>query len=246
MNEQSLERVNAFLASAAHGTEVGSLLSVTPAEIGRDLGFPDPLTTARAVRALIARKRLEPAQGSYRLLDITPVAPGEKESVGRAPRSSRTSAAPKRRAANVESAAARYSDLGRAVVDRLVDLGREVAELRAGLRTAREESRGSRQAQIDAEQRARGLAEKVRELEARAEMAESNLRTLLATARAKSAEEPGRDARVTDTEMEAILGVLKGDDRATAGGSLQPPSNAGDTGSPGTSRPESSAESSQG
>jgi hypothetical protein len=37
-------------------------------------------------------------------------------------------------------------------------------------------------------------------------MAESNLRTLLAAARAT-----GREVPVGDTEMEAILGVLKGD-----------------------------------
>ena len=36
-------------------------------------------------------------------------------------------------------------------------------------------------------------------------MAESNLRTLLAAAKGA-----GRDAPVGDTEMEAILGVLKG------------------------------------
>ena len=38
-------------------------------------------------------------------------------------------------------------------------------------------------------------------------MAESNLRTLLAAARAKDVP---NDAKVSDTEMEAILGVLKG------------------------------------
>ena len=47
---------------------------------------------------------------------------------------------------------------------------------------------------------------KVKELEARAEMAETNLRTLLAAARGT-----GRDATLGDTEMEAILGVLKGE-----------------------------------
>ena len=41
-------------------------------------------------------------------------------------------------------------------------------------------------------------------------MAESNLRTPLATARANDVDETSRDARVSDTEMEAILGVLKG------------------------------------
>ena len=216
VNEQSLDRVNAFLAAAARRTPVGDVMSVTPAEIGRELGFPDALSTARAVRALIARRRLEPAQGSYRLLDAKPVDAAEKESIGRRPRTARQprpASAP--RAASGSSA--RYSDFGRAVVDRLVDVGREAAEMRAALRTAREEARESRQARDEAEGRARTLAEKVRELEARAEMAESNLRTLLATARAKNADDPTRDAKVSDTEMEAILGVLKGDDEALEG-----------------------------
>ena len=78
--------------------------------------------------------------------------------------------------------------------------------MRAGLRTAREESRESRQARDDAEQRARTLAERVRELEARAEMAEVNLRTVLASARAKDIVKQGA---VSDSEMEAILGILK-------------------------------------
>lgn len=222
VNEQSLDRVNAFLAEAARRTQAGEVMSVTPAEIGRELGFPDALSTARAVRALIARRRLEPALGSYRLLDATPVDAGERESVSRparAPRRARATAT-----AEPASGGVNYSDFGRAVVDRLVELGREAAEMRAGLRAAREETRSSRQARDEAEGRARVLAEKVRELEARAEMAESNLRTMLATVRAKNAEDPARDAKVSDSEMEAILGVLKGDD--TPG-----------TGSPETSEP---------
>ena len=175
-----LDRVNAFLAAAADRTAVGEVMRVTPAEIGRELGFPDALSTARAVRALIARKRLEPAQGSYRLLDARPVDPGEKESIGRRPRVPRARADPTSR---MGSGSARYSDFGRAVVDRLIDVGREAAEMRAALRTAREEARDARQARDEAEGRARTLAEKVRELEARAEMAESNLRTMLATRR---------------------------------------------------------------
>jgi hypothetical protein len=215
MNEQSLERVNAFLAAAAARTEVGAVLDVTPAEIGRELGFPDALSTARAVRALIARKRLEAAMGSYRLLDARPVEPDEKEAVGRRPRKagrSRAAAGPGRRAGG----SAAYSDFGRAAVDRLVELGREAAELRAALRTAREEARGARQARDEAEARARSLTDKVRDLEARAEMAESNLRTLLATVRSK---ETARDAPVSDSEMEAILGVLKGGEEAAVDGS---------------------------
>ena len=214
MNQQSLDRVNAFLAAAAQRTPLGEVMGVTPAEIGRELGFPDALSTARAVRALIARKRLEPAQGSYRLLDATPVDADEKDSVGRRPRKARARRAAT--SARAGGAAARYSDFGRAVVDRLVELGRDAAEMRVALRTAREETRESRQARDEAQARARALAEKVRELEARAEMAESNLRTLLATVRANNIDGPARDADVSDTEMEAILGVLKGDDRGGA------------------------------
>ena len=211
MNDESLERVNAFLAATSRRVAVGEVLDVTPAEIGRELGFPDALSTARAVRALIARKRLEPAMGSYRLLDDRPVDPGEREAVGRPPRKPRATppGAPGTPVGGEGSAA--YSDFGRAMVDRLIDLGREAATLRASTRQAREEARDLRQARDEAEARARTLAERVQGLEGRAEMAESNLRTLLAAARAKDV--PG-DAKVSDTEMEAILGVLKGGEPA--------------------------------
>jgi hypothetical protein len=55
------------------------------------------------------------------------------------------------------------------------------------------------------------MESKVRELEARAEMAEAHLRTLLAYDRGREAQ---RDASVGDSEMEAILGVLKGGEEA--------------------------------
>jgi hypothetical protein len=208
VNEESLSRVNAFLAAVADRTEVGAVMEVTPAEVGRELGFPDALSTARAVRALIARKRLEAAMGSYRLLDADPVGATEKEAMGRPPRRPR---GPKRENGASSRTGKRgdelsYSDIGRASVDRLIDLGREVATVRAGLRAAREESREARQARDEAEQRARTLSERVRELEARAEMAEVNLRTVLASARAK---EVVKQAAVSDSEMEAILGILK-------------------------------------
>src|SRR5436190_17803754 len=80
MNDESLQRANAFLAAVVERVAVGEVMTDTPAEIGRALGLPDALSTARAVRALIARRRLEPANGSYRLLDARPVDAGEKES----------------------------------------------------------------------------------------------------------------------------------------------------------------------
>lgn len=205
MNEQSLERVNAFLAAVAARTQQGELLDATPAELGRDLGFPDPLSIARAVRALVARRRLEPASGSYRLLDATPVAAGERETIERKAR--RTGRRREEPGTAARGGGLAYSDIGRASVDRLVELGQEVSQLRAQLKTAREEARENREQRVEAERRARTLAERARELEHRVEMAESNLRTLLASARATGMHP---DQRLPDSEMEAILGVLKG------------------------------------
>jgi hypothetical protein len=220
VNEQSLERVNAFLAAVAERTDKGDLLEATPAEIGRALGFPDPLSIARAVRALVARRRLEPAGGSYRLLDETPVAAGERETIERKGRRARKrpegAATPGRRGGLV------YSDLGRATVDRLVELGQEVSLLRAQLKTSREEARQNREMRAEAERRARTLAERTRELEHRVEMAESNLRTLLASARATGMHP---DQKLPDSEMEAILGVLKGNgEQPSETPHAQPPS----------------------
>ena len=103
--------------------------------------------------------------------------------------------------------------MGRATVDRLVELGQEVSQLRAQLRTSREEARENRDLRAEAERRARTLAERNRELEHRVDMAESNLRTLLASARATGMHP---DQRLPDSEMEAILGVLKGNNGEAA------------------------------
>jgi hypothetical protein len=212
MNEESLQRANAFLAAVASRVEVGEVLHETPAEIGRELGHPDPLSTARAVRALIARRRLEPANGSYRLLDARPVEPQEREALGRRPRATGRPRGRPGRPSETEPAAAAYSDLGRAVAEKLIDLGRENAEMRTELRQAREEVREARADRDEAERRARSLTERSKELEARAEMAEGNLRALLASARGRDVRP---DAPVGDVEMAAILGVLKGDETAS-------------------------------
>lgn len=210
MNQESLERANAFLAAVAGRVRPGDFLDAAPADIAREIGIGEPLVAARAVRALLARRRLEAQDGRYRLLDPTPIQPGEKEQVPR----------PRRAKARVRRAVRRealsdqrptYSQIGREAVDRLVELGREVATLRASLRAAKDEAREAREARDEAERRVRMLTERVHELEGRAEMAETNLRTLLAAAKGA-----GRD-RVGDTEMEAILSVLKGADERSAG-----------------------------
>ena len=206
VNQESLDRANRFLAAVAARVQPGEVLETTPAEIGRDMGLAQPLAAARAVRALLARRRLEAVDGKYRLLDPRPVEAGERESLPRQPRKKKRPS-PSARAARQPSQPGRptYSEVGREAIERLIELGREVGTLRAHLRAAREEARDSREARDEADRRAQALASRVRDLEARAEMAESNLRTLLAAAKGA-----GRDVGVGHTEMEAILGVLKG------------------------------------
>jgi hypothetical protein len=210
MNDESLQRANAFLSAISARVEVGEVFHETPAEIGRDIGMPDALSTARAMRALINRNRLAHAEGNYRLVDATPVAAGEKGTFERRARSTGPGkAATSRRARSVGGDTPAFSDFGRAAVDKLVELGQDVSRLRAEVRTAKEELREARAARDDAERRARGLVERTASLEQRAEMAESNLRSLLAAARGR---EQRSDAPVGDAEMAAILGVLRGDE----------------------------------
>lgn len=208
VNQESLDRANAFLAAVATRVQPGEVLEISPAEIGREMGLPQPLAAARAVRALLARRRLEAVDGKYRLLDARPVEPGERESIPRQPRRKKQPAQ-RGGARSAQPGRPTYSEVGREVIERLIELGREAATLRASLRTAREEVREAREAKDEAERGAHALAGRVRDLEARAEMAESNLRTLLAAARGS-----GREGPMGDSEMEAILGVLKGEPEA--------------------------------
>jgi len=208
VNEESLRRANAFLASVAEQVGVGEALETTPAEIGKRIGLPDPLAAARAVRALLARKRLEVSEGKYRLLDARPLEPGEPEAIPRAPRKRR--AARTRAEKSTSSGRPTYSEVGRVAIERLIDLSREVGTLRGTVRTLREETREAREVREDAERRANGLSGRVRDLEAKLEMAETNLRTLLAAARGTAA----RGEQVGDAEMDAILAVLKGGDHS--------------------------------
>ena len=207
MNEESLRRANAFLAAVSEQIPVGEAIPMTPAEIGRKVGLPDPLSAARAVRALIARRRLEAADGSYRLVDARPVEPGEPEAIPRVPRKRRASGGGRRgRGAAAEPGRATYSEVGRVAVDRLMELSRDVGTLRGSLRTLRDEARQARDAKDEAERRAQALGSRVRDLEAKLEMAETNLRTILEAARGSA----GRTDVVGDAEMDAILAVLRG------------------------------------
>lgn len=131
------------------------------------------------------------------------MAPDEPEAIPRPPRRANVAAAA---AGPRKDGKTTYSEIGREVVEKLIELSREVGESRGGTRQAREEARDLRQDRDDAERRARELSARVKDLEGKLEMAEENLRTLLVAAKGTD-----RDATapVGDNEMEAILGVLK-------------------------------------
>jgi hypothetical protein len=181
------------------------------------------------VRALAARRRLEVEDGRYRLLDARPLDPGEPESVPRAPRKRR----PRRKGAvsRTEPAGTErrptYADLGRAVLERVIELGRESAEAVAAADHLRRDAKDNKAARIEAEQRASRLFERVKELEQKLEMAEANLRTVLAAARGR-----GATAGPSDTEMEAVLRILKAPGETAEDGTRIPPpeGDAGDDG----------------
>ena len=211
MNDESLRRANALLAAMARQVAVGDIWSGAPSDLGRSAGIDDALAVARAMRALRSRGRLEQVGDGYRLLDGKPVEVGERGTIPPVERPARHAGPRAGRAKTDEgptdpATGLSYAAIGREVVDRLIDLGKEVATLRAEVRGAKEEVREARTARLEAEQRSEAFATRVRELEGRAEMAEVNLRTLLASARGG-----GRDGGpVATSEMEAILGVLKG------------------------------------
>ncbi|MGH2556476.1 MAG: hypothetical protein ACRDHO_12260 [Actinomycetota bacterium] len=215
MNEQSLQAANAFLEVAATSTKPGEFLEKSPADIGKAAGLPNPLAVARAVRALAARRRLEVEDGRYRLLDERPLEPGEPESVPRAPRKRKSR---RKGAARGETGTAdrrpTYADLGRAVLERVIEIGREAGEAIASADHLRRDAKDNRAARIEAEQRASRLFERVKELETKLEMAEANLRTVLAAARGR-----GATATPTDNEMEALLRILK----SPTGPPIEPP-----------------------
>jgi hypothetical protein len=215
LNEQSLQAANAFLRIASESTQAGEFLERSPADIGKDAGLANPLAVARAVRALAARRRLEAEDGRYRLLDTRPLEAGEPESVPRAPRRRK---ARKKATGRAEGGGggpdrrATYSDLGRTVIDRVIELGREAGEAVALTEHLRREAKENRAARIEAEQRASRLFERVKELETKLDMAEANLRTVLAAARGR-----GATSAPTDNEMEALLRILKSPSGTTEG-----------------------------
>ena len=206
MNEQSIAESNKLLAAAASHAAPGELLPVTPAQLANEAGIENRLAIARAVRALLSRGRLGQEGQGYRLLDPRPLEAGERASVKR-PVRRRSKEAPVAPVDDVPT----YEQLGRVVIERLVEASAEVAELRAALDRAREEADSARREVVEIRreasrdrQQAAEATEKARTLAQRLEMTEENLRKVLEAARSRPATPMG------DDDARAILDILKG------------------------------------
>jgi len=213
VNTQSLEQANALLAALSRSTSVGEIVTVQLADVGREVDLPSPLALARAVRALVSRGRLVAEEAGYRLVEDRPIEAGEKITV--APRGGRRSR--KRAEPSGEPGVPSYADIGRSVVDRLIELARETAEV-AELANVRRELREERSARVRAEERATELHHRVRDLEGKLDMAEENLRRVIGVVRQKSAE-----GKPTDPETQALLAILRGANGGAARNDEEPP-----------------------
>lgn len=225
MNPQSLEQANALLAAAAEQTATGDVIAPPLADLGRRVGLPSPLSLARAVRALVSRGRIAADGGQYRLVSDRPLEAGERVSV--APRSGRRGRA--RRAAEPvrgDNGLPTYADLGRALVDRLIELARETAAI-SELTDLRRQLREERSARVRAEERATELHARARDLEAKLDMAEENLRRVIGVVRQQTA-----SAAPADPEAQALLAILRGTSNDADGSETeeQPAGAAGELG----------------
>jgi hypothetical protein len=205
VNEQSLVESNALLAIAAETTDVGQVISAAPAELARKSGIDSRLSVARAVRALLARGRIAQEGGGYRLLDARPLEPGEPASVRR-PTKRRKASAP---AQAKEDGPPTYDGLGRALIERLIEVSAEASELQAALERSQGEADAARREAVEVNRQAAGdrrraeqLEDEVAALRKRMEMTEANLKTVLEAAKGKES------ARVDDTDAKAILDIL--------------------------------------
>lgn len=203
MNEQSMKESNAILEAAVARAEVGELIPGSPAELANEASITNRLSAARAVRALMARGRIERDGDAYRLLDSRPLDPGEPASVRR----------PIRRRRDGERAGKggppTYDQVGRLVIERLIELSAETAELRTSLERARSEAEAARREAMDVtrsaatdRRRAQLMEDEIGILKRRLDMTESNLRTVVQAAKDRPA------SPLDDGDAKAILDIL--------------------------------------
>jgi hypothetical protein len=204
VNEQSLRESNALLAAAQGRTEVGEIIPASPAQLAGESGIENRLSAARAVRALIARGRIAQEPDGYRLLDSRPLEPGEPATVRRPTRRRRQPAQ-----GPSPDGPPTYEQFGKAVIDRLIGLSAEAAELRAALDRARGEADAARREAVEVtrraaedRRRAADLDEEAGALRRRLEMTEANLRTVVEAAKNRPA------SPLEDSDARAILDIL--------------------------------------
>ena len=209
MNEQSLKDSNAILSAAGGRVSVGEAIPATPAELARESGIQDRLSVARAVRALMARGRIGQDGDRYILLDAKPLEPGEPATVRRPIRRRRGSADGQAPAKSQRQGPPTYEGIGKAVIERLIELSADVSELRAALDRARSEADAARREAVevtrraaDDRRRAEGLEDEVKALKGRLEMTEANLRTVVQAAKSRPA------SPLEDEDAKAILDIL--------------------------------------
>jgi hypothetical protein len=206
VNEQSLQESNALLAAAQARTQVGEFITGSPAELAGESGIKDRLSVARAMRALMARGRISQEGDRYRLVDGRPLEPGEPATIRR-PVRRRSAAHPTQR--GTEDGRPTYEGLGRAVLERLVELSAQTAELRTALDRSHAEADAARKEAMEVgrqaaedRRRSQGLEDEVTTLRRRLEMTEANLRTMVEAARNRPA------APLEDADAQAILDIL--------------------------------------
>jgi hypothetical protein len=206
VNEQSLQESNALLAAAQARTEVGEFIAGSPAELAGESGIKDRLSVARAIRALMARGRITQEGERYRLVDGRPLEPGEPATVRR-PVRRRRSVHPSEQQG--DDGRPTYEGLGRAVLERLVELSAQAAELRTALDRSRSEADAARREAMEVgrqaaedRRRAQQLEDELTTLRRRLEMTEANLRTMVEAARTRPA------APLEDADAQAILDIL--------------------------------------
>ena len=208
MNEQSLHAANDFLRVASATTQPGDFLDRPPTDIGKDAGLPNPLAVARrsprACRPAPAGGRGRQVPPARRPTRSSPVSPSRSPGRPASGRAASGAGRERRRTAG-PIAARRTRDLGRALVDRIIELGREAGEAVAAVRPPpprrQGEPRGPHRGRAAG---AAACSSGSKELEHKLEMAEANLRTVLAAARGR-----GATAGPSDNEMEALLRILK-------------------------------------
>lgn len=203
MNEQSLKESNAILEAASGRAQVGAMIPVPPGDLAQQANVLNRLSAARAFRALMARGRIERQGEGYRLLDTRPLQPGERGTVRRSP--SRR----KKKRDGEDDALPTYEQVGRVIIERLIEASAEASELRVALdrsgteaTSARKEAMEMNRAASADRRRVEGLEDEIRTLKKRLEMTESNLRKLVEVAKRRPA------SPLDDGDAKAIMDIL--------------------------------------